>query len=71
MGRYFWVTKANRQASFLEMHGRPERNEAAPYYFGYIDQVSGDDISAAATMVCRASSASNSGQLRVPQQQFP
>lgn len=44
MGRYFWVTKANRQASFLEMHGRPERNEAAPYYFGYIDQVSGDDI---------------------------
>jgi len=24
--------------------GFPERNEAAPYYFGYIDRVSGDDI---------------------------
>ena len=26
------------------MPGRPERSEAAPYYFGYIDQVSGDDV---------------------------
>jgi DinB superfamily len=25
------------------MLGRPEPNEASPYYFGYIDQVSGDD----------------------------
>jgi DinB superfamily len=23
---------------------RPERSEAAPYYFGYIDEVSGDDV---------------------------
>lgn len=26
------------------MIGRPEKNEAAPYYFKYIDQVLGDDI---------------------------
>ncbi|HEX3880550.1 MAG TPA: DinB family protein [Bryobacteraceae bacterium] len=26
------------------MLGRPERDEAAPYYFSYIDQVSGDDV---------------------------
>lgn len=26
------------------MLGRPERNEAAPYYFGYIDQVAGGDV---------------------------
>ncbi|MBZ5507925.1 MAG: DinB family protein [Acidobacteriia bacterium] len=26
------------------MIGRPESNEAAPYYFGYINRVSGDDI---------------------------
>jgi len=26
------------------MPGRPERNEAAPYYFSYIDQVAGDDV---------------------------
>ncbi|MBZ5493190.1 MAG: DinB family protein [Acidobacteriia bacterium] len=26
------------------MIGRPEANEAAPYYFGYINRVSGDDI---------------------------
>lgn len=25
------------------MHGRPQPNEAAPYYFTYIDQVPGDD----------------------------
>jgi hypothetical protein len=26
------------------MKGRPSANEAAPYYFGYIDRVAGDDI---------------------------
>ena len=26
------------------MIGRPEANEAAPYYFGYINRVTGDDI---------------------------
>lgn len=26
------------------MHGRPHNDEAAPYYFRYIDQVKGDDI---------------------------
>ena len=26
------------------MHGRPDQSEAAPYYFTYIDQVTGDDI---------------------------
>ncbi|HEY2236329.1 MAG TPA: DinB family protein, partial [Candidatus Angelobacter sp.] len=26
------------------MIGRPAANEAAPYYFGYINRVSGDDI---------------------------
>lgn len=26
------------------MHGRPQTDEAAPYYFKYIDQVGGDDI---------------------------
>jgi len=26
------------------MTGRPEANEAAPYYFGYINRVTGDDI---------------------------
>jgi DinB family protein len=26
------------------MRGRPEMNEAAPYYFTYINQVSGDDV---------------------------
>ena len=26
------------------MLGRPEISEAAPYYFGYIDEVSGDDV---------------------------
>ncbi len=26
------------------MLGRPERSEAAPYYFSYIDHVSGDDV---------------------------
>lgn len=26
------------------MRGRPEQNEAAPYYFTYIDQVPGDDV---------------------------
>src|SRR5580658_8257427 len=29
------------------MLGRPEINEAAPYYFRYIDQVAGDDVLAA------------------------
>jgi DinB superfamily len=26
------------------MLGRPERSEAAPYYFGYIDEVAGDNV---------------------------
>ena len=26
------------------MIGRPSSNEAAPYYFGYINRVSGEDI---------------------------
>lgn len=26
------------------MLGRPERGEAAPYYFGYIDRISSGDI---------------------------
>ena len=26
------------------MRGRPERSEAAPYYFTYIDQVSSDSV---------------------------
>jgi len=26
------------------MHSRPQRAEAAPYYFTYIDQVAGDDV---------------------------
>ena len=28
------------------MHSRPQRAEAAPYYFTYIDQVAGDDVRA-------------------------
>jgi hypothetical protein len=26
------------------MRGRPEQNEAAPYYFGYINRIPGDDV---------------------------
>jgi len=26
------------------MHGRPSANEAAPYYFTYIDRIQEDDI---------------------------
>ncbi|MGZ4872222.1 MAG: DinB family protein [Candidatus Angelobacter sp.] len=35
---------ANIISMITPMIGRPEPNEAAPYYFGYINRVSGDDI---------------------------
>jgi DinB family protein len=35
---------ANIISMITSMIGRPETNEAAPYYFGYINRVSGDDI---------------------------
>lgn len=35
---------ANIISMITSMIGRPEANEAAPYYFGYINRVTGDDI---------------------------
>ena len=35
---------ANIIFMITSMIGRPEANEAAPYYFGYINRVTGDDI---------------------------
>ncbi len=36
------ITGASREK--VRVVGRPERSEAAPYYFTYIDQVEGDDV---------------------------
>lgn len=36
------TTGASREK--VRVVGRPERGEAAPYYFAYIDQVEGDDV---------------------------
>ena len=36
------ITGASREKG--SALGRPERSEAAPYYFAYIDQVDGDDV---------------------------
>ncbi|HEV2182783.1 MAG TPA: DinB family protein [Candidatus Acidoferrales bacterium] len=36
--------RTKKMGSSLATMGRPERSEAAPYYFTYIDQVEGDDI---------------------------
>ncbi len=38
---------AARAVRSERVKGRPEQDEAAPYYFGYIDKVSGDDVVAA------------------------
>ncbi|HLK09501.1 MAG TPA: DinB family protein [Candidatus Angelobacter sp.] len=35
---------ANIISMITSIIGRPEANEAAPYYFGYINRVTGDDI---------------------------
>lgn len=40
-------TGAIRATNDERVSGRPEANEAAPYYFGYIDKVPGDDAVAA------------------------
>jgi len=34
----------SQAATITSMIGRPEPNEAVPYYFGYINRVAGDDI---------------------------
>ena len=36
--------RTKKMGSSLATMGRPERSEAAPYYFTYIDQVEGDDV---------------------------
>ncbi|HEY1528920.1 MAG TPA: DinB family protein [Candidatus Angelobacter sp.] len=36
--------RSSHAANIISMIGRPEPNEAAPYYFGYINRVSGNDV---------------------------
>jgi hypothetical protein len=38
------LRRPHHTANIIFMIGRPTPNEAAPYYFGYINRVSGDDI---------------------------
>jgi hypothetical protein len=38
------LRRPSEAVNIISMIGRPVPNEAAPYYFGYINRVSGDDI---------------------------